>query len=137
MLSNRAQPSQNLDQPGDDWTLNLGKGNAYEWVGWAGKTAEVDFKFPKARLTKLVRLGLDNYISGGVYEPTQVDVLFSNDGVTWSTAQVYKLSDSTLPAILAGKRGDITLNFSAVTAQWLKVRFYNSSWTFLDEVAFD
>jgi hypothetical protein len=121
----------------DDWTVNAGKGNAYEWVGWVGKEPQVDFKFPKQRVLKLVKLGLDNFVSGGVVQPTEVRVSFSNDGITWSVPSVFKLSDGTQPAIPAGKRSDITLSFPAVTTQWVAVRFVNSSWTFLDEVAFD
>jgi hypothetical protein len=122
----------------DDWSANLGKGNAYEWVGFVSKQAQIDFQFPKPRSLALVRLGLDNFINGGVYQPPEVRVSFSDDGVTFTTPLVFKVSDGTMPAIPGGKRGDITLKFPAVTAQYIAVRFFNGSvWTFVDEVLFD
>ncbi len=121
----------------DDWSANNGSGHAQEWVGWSSKEAQVDFKFPKPRVLQFVRLGLDNYGYGGVYEPPEVRVSFSDDGVKWSAPTVYKLSDGTLPSIAANKRADITVKFPAKTSQYIAVRFINSSWTFVDEVAFD
>lgn len=123
----------------DLWPTDLGNGNAYEWVGWVGKTVVVTFKLPKSKVLSQVVVGMDNGSPPtDVVQPTEVQLQLSGDGTTWSAAASFKKSDGTMATIPAQKRADVVLKLAQpVAAQWVKLTFFNPYWTFLDEVRFD
>jgi hypothetical protein len=122
---------------GDDWGADLGKGTAYEWVGWSLPAFKVTFKFTAPRQVKTLRIGVNNK-NDGVAAPPEVGLRFSNDGKTWSKVQTYKLADNSLPAVTVGKRGDIVLTFTQHVATYVEIAFATpGTWTFVDEVAFE
>ena len=121
----------------NQWYDDIGKGNAYEWVGWSGLNPIVTLQFPKLRDFTFVKLGINNQVYGGVNQPSQIILRFSSDALTWSAAQTYKLSDGTEPGIVAGTRGDITLKFPLQTAKYVEITCITVGWTFLDELVFD
>ena len=133
-------PGQLMDgkKGGNDWYAELGNGPAYEWVGWKQATAVVTFQFPQPRLVAKVRVGLNNFVQGVVVEPPEVHVRTSQDAVTWSAPVVFALDAGTLPAIVAGQRGDVVLPTPVTIARYVEVSFLSpGSWTFVDEIAFD
>jgi hypothetical protein len=123
----------------DLWATDLGKGYAYEWVGWSSKTAVVTFKLPKAKAISVITVGMDNGTPPtDVAQPTEVRVEFSSDGLTWTPPVAFKKSDNSMLTIAPYKRADVPLKLAAaVTTQWARLTFINSYWTFLDEVRFD
>ncbi len=122
---------------GDNWSSNLGSGNAYEWVGWSSGTPEITFRFPKQRTFASVTVGLNNFISGGVYQPSAITVQSSVDGTTFSKGQTFSLADKTMATIPQGKRGDVKLQLSVPQGRYLRLTFTRVSWTFVDEVVFE
>lgn len=122
----------------DDWAADLGKGTAYEWVGWSSLKPVVTMVTIKPRLIAVVRLGLNNHLLGSVSQPPQVQVRLSLDGVQWTLPLTFKLSDGSLPAIAPGKRGDVALQVPQQVARFVEIAFATpGSWTFVDEIAFD
>jgi hypothetical protein len=122
----------------DDWNLDLGAGPAQEWVAWAVPKVVISVLFPKPRYVSFLRLGLNNRSVGGVLQPPEIYLRFSLDGKNWSNAHVYKLADSTEPAIPQGRRGDIQLLIPEQKAQYVSITFATpGSWTFVDELGFD
>jgi len=120
-----------------DWSANLGKGHAFEWVGWQGNDLEITWQFPKERLFSVVKIGFNNFISGGVYQPAEVQVSFSNDDKVWSPPVVFKVSNGSMAAIPAGERGDVALKLSGQSAKYVRLKMNNANWTFIDDLAFD
>jgi hypothetical protein len=120
----------------DAWPTNLGNGNAYEWVGWVNQNVDVTFRFPGTRTFNSVTIGIDNYDPGDVQEPKQIDISYSDDDLSYGAPVSFKLSDGTLPQIPAGKRADLTLATPGKSGKYVKIRFYYTVWTFIDEVSF-
>ncbi len=122
----------------DDWSANLGKGPAYEWVAWTAPLQILSVQFAKPRNLTVVRLGLNNRKDGSVSQPPEVQIRLSMDGVKWLPLQAFTMADGSEPTIPTGKRGDITLPLTMQTVQFVEIRFVTpGSWTFLDEMAFD
>ena len=122
----------------DDWAADTGKGAAFEWVAWSTAQPMVTVQFPKPRYVTLVRIGLDNWQGGAVVQPPGIRVRVSLDGLAWSAPQVFTLADQTMPAIAAGKRGDVTLPLALQVAKYVEISFLSpGTWTFVDELAFD
>ncbi len=121
----------------DSWSANLGSGAAYEWLGWSSGKPVVTFRFPKVREVSTVTVGLNNFVSGDVNQPSQISVSTSMDNKTWTKPVVFALADKSLAKIPNGKRGDVKLKFTKQNARYLRLSFVRVSWTFVDEVVFD
>lgn len=133
-------PGQLLDGVrGDDvWSADLGNGIAYEWVAWRYDDVELTFKFDVSRDLQAVVVGLSNRPDGGVAQPEEIRVSFSDDGINFSPPLSFKLSDGTMPSIPKGERQDVVLAFDAQTASYVKLFVVAGAveWWFIDEVSF-
>lgn len=122
---------------GDNWSSDLGNGPAFEWLGWSTGAPVATFRFPKTRALAQVTVGLNNFVTGGVSQPSAVTVQTSVDGVSYSKGTKFSLGDKTMAAIPVGKRGDVVLKFASVDARYVRLSFERVNWTFVDEVSFD
>ena len=106
-------------------------------MGWSSGTPILTFRFPKTRALAQVTVGLNNFVTGGVSQPSAVTVQTSVDGVSYSKGTKFSLGDKTMAAIPVGKRGDVVLKFASVDARYVRLSFERVNWTFVDEVSFD
>lgn len=116
-----------------DYTVNM----ASAWVGWLYRDASIVFRFPIARSFSALRVGLNNHATGGVYAPSEIQIQFSDDDVTFGMPWVFRRSGGTLPMVAVGTRGDVTLPVPGATGRFIRVTLvYSSTWTMVDEVEF-
>lgn len=108
----------------DDWTADFGNGNAYEWVGWRLANPMISLNLGASYNVTSIRIGLNNYLSGGVHQPTEVDI----NGTT------YVLTGSE---ILPGTRGWLTFDLPLTTStiDIMMSDANNNRWIFADEIA--
>ena len=115
----------------DDWTANLGKGNAYEWVGWHKVNPTITFQFGSTVTINTVNIDFNRCENTGwIYIPSSVTI----GGTPFS------LSQNALPD---NSRGYLSFNGSwtgsSLTIDLARRSPYNLyySWVFVDEVTFD
>ena len=88
--------------------------------------------------SQFVRVGMNNFLSGSVLQPPEIDLRLSLDGVTWTQPLVFTTADASEAQIPAGKRGDVTLKVALAVAKFVEVKFVSpGTWTFVDEMGFD
>lgn len=107
----------------DNWAADLGNGNADEWVGWRLANPLISLGLGASYNVTQVRIGLNNYITGGVHQPTTVDI----NGTS------YLLTGSE---ILPGTRGWLTFN-QPMTTSTINISMADadqSRWIFADEI---
>lgn len=110
----------------DDWTANLGSGNAREWVGWSGASTNptLTFTFSDSPTIRSVLIGFNRgEVTGAIFLPSQVAI-----GGT-----IFSMTGSELP--------DNTRGFLQYDGSWtgntLPIAFTQSGpWLFIDEVRF-
>lgn len=129
-------PGQLVDglRGADHWATDNGYGPAHEWVGWIEGEPQITLRMPEVRTVQRVILGMSNTVEGGVTQPSVVRVLTSLNGNQWSAPAVFSLGDGTLPAIPAGKRGDVELPLQTQQARYIRVVLTRTGWALLDEM---
>lgn len=126
----------------NNWGADNGFGNAQEWVGWfpgaSGPVVDIDFVLAAQSVINSVTIGMNNFDPFDVAQPSQFDVSFSNDGVTYGGTQSFVLG-ANMAAIPTGERADLTFNLGGVSAAFVRVEAVTqlNAWIFLDEVGFN
>jgi hypothetical protein len=116
-----------------DYTLNMG----LDWVGWLYRDASVIFRFPSTRRFNVVCVGANNHATGGINAPSEVQIQFSDDDVTWGLPFVFRRSMGNLPTIAPGTRGDWLLVTPGGEGRYIRVTlYYSATWTMVDEFEF-
>jgi hypothetical protein len=123
------------------WAVNLGSGNAYEWVGWLNDSpVNIDFDFGTSRHIDNVFVGSTQDNINDVVLPS-LDVSYWN-GSSWVLVQTLNTPESSAndnnPASTAA-HGMLALTGLGIDAQRVRVTARHSSngpWTFIDEVQF-
>jgi hypothetical protein len=110
----------------NDWTADLGNGQAQEWVGWRFANPTIDFSFASPVSVTRVEIGLNRTENAGIYIPSTVTIagssttlpfdLFADGNRAWVAFDVSLAPSSTLALTLA----DVG----------------SSRWIFVDEVRF-
>ncbi len=106
-----------------DWQQNLGNGAAYEWVAWRIAEPVISLNLGGSFNVSSVRLGLNNFISGGVFQPTSVSI----NGTSYGLSGL---------EIAAGTRGWLTFS-QPMTASQIDIRLSDDDtnrWIFADEI---
>lgn len=117
------------------WSLNLGNGPAYEWVGWTDSMVNIDFVFAGAHLISQIAIGTVQDNVSDVVIPNAY--LFSSaDGVNWNF-----LASSINPESSLNNSQHKTLTFNGlnISDDYVRVQVAHNSngpWTFVDEVDF-
>lgn len=116
----------------DEYATNLGNGAAYEWVGWSSIQPEITFDFGEVVELSGTSIHANNSLDVGLWG--NVDISFSDDGVSFSDAVSYTTS--------VDQRADATARFIDVpfnrSAQYVRMNFAdgNQQWIFLSEIDF-
>lgn len=120
----------------DDWTADLGNGNAYEWVGWNSIAPDITFDFGAPVDIASAAFHLNNFTTpGDVALPATVTVSFSNDGSTFANPVTVTTTEA--------ERDDRSVRWITVpanqTARYLNVAMTDGRgpWIFLSEVNFE
>lgn len=127
----------------EGWAVDLGNGNAQEWVGWINQpVVNIDFRFAAAVNVSEIRIGTTQDNTADVVLPS-VDVYASGDGVAWSlVAQLSVPESSTNDRDYMGLGPHTTLTLSGLgiaNASFVRVALlhsFNGPWTFADEIDF-
>jgi len=107
----------------DDYTADLGQGNAYEWVGWTDPNPTITFDFPSSITVQSVLIDFNRNEGAGIYLPANVTI-----GGT-----VFNLNGDEIDF---GTRGTLVYNGSW-TGSSLDVDMSAAGpYTFVDEVKF-
>ncbi len=123
----------------EGWGVDLGNGNAYEWVGWLyNPVINMDFNLGSAQSIDSIKVGSTQDALWDVTLPS-LSVSYWN-GSTWVLAQ-----SLVVPPGSANDRGYLsplphgflTLSGLGINAQYIRVTATaNGPWTFVDEVDF-
>lgn len=108
----------------DEWSANLGQGNAQEWVGWYTTAATITFTFPVPVSITAVTLGLARGEGAGIFIPPSITV-----GI-----ETFALAGDTFPD---GTRANLTFALAQPlvgTQLTVNVNSTPGQWAFLDEV---
>ena len=124
---------------GEVYSLNLGSGNAYEWVGWRGdEVVNIDFFFHEGEteLINEVRIGVSQSRTNDVVFP-DLHILSSKDGENWVSIDSIKNPENSAYDGTKGIFSFYDLGFSQgehirITASWNN----DGPWTFIDEIDF-
>lgn len=127
----------------EGWTVDLGNGNAQEWVGWVyTPTVNIDFHFATAVNVSEIRVGSTQDNLGDVVLPS-VAVFSSSDGLAWSLVSQLSVPESSSndrSLVGLGPHTTLTLSGLGITnASYVRVALSESvdgPWTFTDEVDF-
>jgi len=107
----------------DDYTADLGNGNAYEWVGWTDPNPMITFFFPSSITLQTVEIGFNRNNGAGIYLPASVSI----------NGTVFNLNGDEIPD---GTR-DFLNYHGAWTGSMLQVDLTAAgSYTFVDEMKF-
>lgn len=124
------------DTGGVELTDGLYGGGEYyigNWVGWEWPAlVSIIFDFGSATAISAIDVGTLEDAGGGVYIPTTVTVLSSDDGSTWSSVASIARPSST-------SEGHYTVEFDglAIDARYVQIQASRyGQWVFLDEVDF-
>ena len=111
----------------NDWTANLGHGNAYEWVGWISVDPTLTFNFSGTVGVSAVTIGFNRGQGAGIFLPTTVLI----------GSQTFTLTGDEFPD---GTRKDLTFTLAQpFVGTQLDIRLSDNNsgrWIFLDEVQF-
>lgn len=127
----------------EGWGVNLGNGNAQEWVGWLFRpVVNIDFHFATAVDISEVRIGTTQDNVSDVVLPS-VTVFKSIDGLAWSLVSELSVPESsTNDRNYLGLDPHTTLTLSGLgitNVSYVRVALsesFNGPWTFIDEVDF-
>lgn len=112
----------------NDWTADLGHGNAQEWVAWLTTDPSITFTFSSTVSIQSVKLGLARAeLNGGIYLPSSVTIgsqTFSLTGNEFADTTRFDML-FTLSTPFVGNALTLTLSDTNT-----------SRWIFLDEVQF-
>jgi hypothetical protein len=107
----------------DDYTADLGNGNAYEWVGWTDPNPTITFNFPSSITVQSVLIDFNRNEGAGIYLPANVTI-----GGT-----VFNLNGDEIDF---GTRGTLIYNGSWTGSSLQVDLTANGSYTFVDEMKF-
>lgn len=124
---------------GEAYSLDLGNGNAYEWVGWRGnEIVNIDFFFNAEIMRPIneIRVGVSQSRTDDVVFP-DLHILSSKDGKEWSLLDSIINPESNAYNNTKGVFTFAGLELSTndyvrVSATWND----NGPWTFIDEIDF-
>ncbi|MFN0186227.1 MAG: PEP-CTERM sorting domain-containing protein [Aquabacterium sp.] len=125
----------------EGWAVNLGNGNAYEWVGWVYRpVVHIDFDLGAAHAIGSISIGTTQDAVNDVVLPS-IDISYWNGSsfVLLQSLNVPESSANDRPVFSLLPHGFLTLSGLATTAQQWRVtaRFSaDGPWTFIDEVDF-
>lgn len=116
------------------WSTDLGNGNAYEWVGWYGKTIVIDFLFENSRTFSEVAIS-SQQAGGGLALPSWSVQGWQDHG--WVT---FGSQTNTIIGQI-GEFHQRTLSIGDLGMTTSKIRLVltpnmQQPWIFLDEVYF-
>jgi hexosaminidase len=101
------------------------------WLGTEGRNVEATIDMEEAVDVKCVGLRALRYVSGGIYLPSQVDVLTSDDGKTFTQVGTIEVPVIEQPEGIARMQTKL----SGVRARYIKLIAYQQIyWTFIDEI---
>jgi hypothetical protein len=116
-----------------DYLVNMGA----DWVGWLYRDANLIFRFPTARQFNVICIGVNNHGTGGINSPSEVQIQFSDDDVTFGMPYVFRRSMGTLPVIPPGTRADWLLVTPGAQGRYVRITLvYSAAWTMVDEFEF-
>jgi len=111
----------------NDWTANLGHGNAQEWVGWLSVDPTVTFNFAGTVGISAVTIGFNRGQGAGIYLPPSVQI----------ASQTFSLAIDAFPD---NSRQDLTFNLTQpFFGNQLTVTLSDGNpgqWIFVDEMQF-
>jgi hypothetical protein len=127
----------------EGWGVDLGNGNAQEWVGWVfTPTVNIDFHFATAVNISEVRIGTTQDNISDVVLPS-VAVFSSSNGLAWSLVSQLSVPESSSNDrnyLGLGPHTTLTLSGLGITnVSYVRVALsesFNGPWTFTDEVDF-
>ena len=109
----------------NDWTADLGSGNAHEWVGWQSVDPTLTFTFSTSQTIRSVQIGFNRGEgTGAIYLPTSVTIGGSSFSLNGT-----ELADNT--------RGYLQFDgeWTGTTLQ-IDIPHVSGRWVFVDEVKF-
>ncbi|HEV2444850.1 MAG TPA: LamG domain-containing protein, partial [Candidatus Sulfopaludibacter sp.] len=122
---------------GQDWGSDLGRGPAYEWVGWftLPQPITITFDFGATQTFHTISFHCDNDEQGGVFLFGSVILDFSNDGVTFSNAVTYTTTAADRSNLVARF---IPVSIPGTTGRYVRARLTSQSgaWMFISEIQF-
>jgi hypothetical protein len=121
---------------GDSWSMDLGYGKAYEWLGWLNKpTVNIDFAFEQTTKLNQIDIGTVQDHLNDVVLPS-VRLYESVDGYTWTLLDEKLVPESTDNNY---KHSTISLNNFTANTNFIRVSLdlsLDGPWTFSDEIDF-
>ena len=109
----------------NDWTKDLGNGNAHEWVGWLTIDPTIDFTFSSLVSISQISIGFSHSEAAGIYLPKSVEI----------NGKLFKLKGTE---IANGKRGFINfdIQYSGTNVNIGLADNDSNRWIFVDEIKF-
>ena len=115
-----------------------------DWLGFWGKDLIATIDLGKSETIKKVTIGVLSNEGSWIHYPKNIEILVSNDGVTFQNIKQVSLED------IKAMKGEITVNFETQKAQYVKVIAQNKgkipdglagagseSWLFVDEIGIE
>lgn len=109
----------------DDWTADLGNGNAQEWVGWRNADPTASFAFAAPVTVSQVQIGFNRNQGSGIFLPPTVNINGQAFALTGT-----ELADSTRGFL------NFNINFTGTTLPLSLTDGTGGAWIFVDEVRF-
>ena len=117
-----------------EWDADLGRGPAYEWVGWQSIQPAIVFDFQSARIFGRMRVHSSSNMKGGVFLWDSVTLTFSSDGITYGNALTYLTTQA--------ERSNTSVRFTEIPIPNVSGRFVRAQFAhsqphmFISEVQF-
>lgn len=111
----------------NDWTANLGNGNAYEWVGWVVNQPTITFNFSSTVSISSVTIGFSRHWNAGIFLPSLVNIGTQSFGLSGNELAEFTRGDLTFTLAQPFVGTQLTLSL---------VDNDTNRWIFLDEVRF-
>ena len=130
----------NDDQVGvSGYNVNLGQGNAYEWLGWNSNQVNVDFDFGRTTLIDTVKVGAtqDEYTTNVTLPSIEVFQRVGDSWVSAGTLLVPQSSANNKGTYSTEPRRSLDLSGLNIQSRYVRVSLKgNGSWIFVDEIDF-
>jgi hypothetical protein len=113
------------------YTVDAGRGPAYEWVGWVNIQPTIIFDFGVQQTFKQIGIHSHNQLDVPLWNSVIID--FSNDGSTFSNAVNYTTTTADKANSVARF---INIAVSGASGRYVRLRFNNNTWMMISEVQF-
>jgi len=117
----------------DDWSLNLGRGPAYEWVGWSIAEPVITLDLGRELSVSSVRVYCNNFQKDtGVFLPQSISVAIGKDPTNLGSKEIFPVEPDT-----NDKARWVRLDLGGIRARFLSLQLRDNipgRWIFVSEI---